>query len=146
MNQQLRLTDAERGQASDRLGEHYALGRLDKDEYDERRDAVWSAKTHGDLQPLFSDLEVEPLRPPGQDRGYQHRHRAGPPPLFPLLFVLIALSAVSRFPFVLLALAMWPPLAGGIAHRHLGRRALTAAPRQAGGALSARPARAGRRP
>ena len=52
----LRLGDADRQQALEVLGEHYAQGRLDRDELDERSDAVWTAKTHGDLSPLFADL------------------------------------------------------------------------------------------
>ena len=44
--------------ALDLLSEQYAVGRLDKDEFDERSDAVWSAKTQGDLAPVFADLPV----------------------------------------------------------------------------------------
>ena len=54
----LRISDADRETALDLLGEQYAVGRLDKDEFDERSDAVWSAKTQGDLAPVFADLPV----------------------------------------------------------------------------------------
>src|ERR1700712_851242 len=58
----LRLSDAERQSAVDQLGEQFAVGRLTREEFDERSDAVWSAKTQGDLSPLFADL---PARAPG---------------------------------------------------------------------------------
>lgn len=53
---QIRIGDAERDGAAAALGEHYAAGRLTKDEYDERIDRVWAAKYEDDLAPLFSDL------------------------------------------------------------------------------------------
>ena len=53
----------------DLLGEHYAVGRLTKDEFDERSDAVWSAKTRGDLAPLFADLPGALRRPVRAGRG-----------------------------------------------------------------------------
>lgn len=53
---QMRIGDAERDAAGAALGEHYAAGRLTKDEYDERIDRVWAAKYQDDLAPLFSDL------------------------------------------------------------------------------------------
>ena len=53
---QLRLSDSEREAASRDLAEHFAQGRLTRDEYDERSDAVWTAKHAEDLAPLFVDL------------------------------------------------------------------------------------------
>ena len=53
---ELRLSDAEREAAVNALGEHYAAGRLTKDEYDERSTAAYSAKTASTLRPLFVDL------------------------------------------------------------------------------------------
>jgi hypothetical protein len=66
----LRLSDADREAAMDLLSEQYAVGRLTKDEFDERSDAVWSARTRGDLAPVFVDLPVRapatPVRPAGR--------------------------------------------------------------------------------
>ena len=45
MNDQIRLSDAERETASQALGEHYAQGRLDADEHAERHERIWSART-----------------------------------------------------------------------------------------------------
>ena len=52
----LRVGDAEREAAAADLGEHYAAGRLTLDELDERLDAVFSAKTFGQLATVMTDL------------------------------------------------------------------------------------------
>ena len=56
MDEHLRIGDAEREQAATELGEHYAQGRLTAEEHAERLDRVWSARTRGELGPLFVDL------------------------------------------------------------------------------------------
>jgi len=102
----LRLSDADRDDAIVRLSEHYAAGRLDKDEFDERSDAVWSARTGADLDPIFADLGPTPA-----ERERYRRHGIGPwgrrgwfpLPFVPMLFVLIALTVLTHIPFVLLA-------------------------------------------
>ena len=38
------------------LGEHFAQGRLTADEHAERLEQVWSAKTRGEVAPIFRDL------------------------------------------------------------------------------------------
>ena len=53
---ELRIGDRDRESAVAALGEHFAQGRLTKDEYDERSDAAWTARTAADLRPLFADL------------------------------------------------------------------------------------------
>jgi TM2 domain-containing membrane protein YozV len=52
----VRIGHAEREAAVRALGEHYAEGRLDHDEYDQRVAAAYAARTAGDLAPLFKDL------------------------------------------------------------------------------------------
>lgn len=52
----MRVSDAERDAAAAELREHFASGRLNQDELDERLAAVFAAKTRGDLSALFSDL------------------------------------------------------------------------------------------
>lgn len=102
---EMRLSDADRDEAIVRLSEHYAAGRLDKDEFDERSDAVWTAKTGADLVPIFADLgpvRREPRRYAGPP-GPWGRRGWFPFPLVPVLFVLIALTVVTHIPFVLLA-------------------------------------------
>jgi len=104
----LRLSDADREAAVDQLGEQYAVGRLTKDEFDERSDAVWSAKTRGDLAPVFVDLPASSKRTPARTGGRQPRR--GRPWGFPfvaVVFVLVAITVVTHLPFVLLAVALW---------------------------------------
>lgn len=57
---ELRLSDAERENAIEVLGEHVSTGRLDLDEYADRSAKVAAARTRGDLVELFADLP-EPL-------------------------------------------------------------------------------------
>jgi hypothetical protein len=52
----IRIGNAEREAAVRALGDHYAQGRLDQDEYEERVTAAYAARTSGDLAPLFEDL------------------------------------------------------------------------------------------
>lgn len=53
---EFRLSDADRQDALDALGEHMRTGRLDIDEYGERSAKVTTAKTRGELISLFTDL------------------------------------------------------------------------------------------
>ena len=53
---EMRVSDAEREAAAAELREHFASGRLDSDELEERLAAVFAAKTRGDLSALFTDL------------------------------------------------------------------------------------------
>ncbi|HEY3529150.1 MAG TPA: DUF1707 domain-containing protein [Nocardioides sp.] len=56
MNDRLRIGDAEREAAARELGEHFAMGRITADEYTERLEQIWSARTAADLAPAFRDL------------------------------------------------------------------------------------------
>ena len=64
----MRASDADRDIVLRALGEAYAEGRIDRGEYDERADAVHTAKTLGELPGLLDDLV--PVRRSGvRDRG-----------------------------------------------------------------------------
>jgi hypothetical protein len=52
----MRVSDAEREAAAAELREHFASGRLDQEELNERLSAVFAARTRGDLNALFADL------------------------------------------------------------------------------------------
>ena len=71
---ELRIGDDDREAAVTALGEHYAAGRLTKDEYDERAERAWEARTMSALTPLFADLPrpQAPARatPPQPGRGH----------------------------------------------------------------------------
>ena len=85
-DQHLRVSDAERQAVADRLSEHFAAGRLDQAEFDDRVGRAMSAKTRADLGGLFADLpETGAPAVPAQPR-YRHRH----PVLLVALFVVLA--------------------------------------------------------
>ncbi len=64
---EMRISDADREAAAAELREHFASGRLDQEELNERLDRVFAAKTRGDLNGPFADL-------PSSGRGWD---RAG---------------------------------------------------------------------
>ena len=55
-DQHIRVSDAERNTVAELLGQHYADGRLDQAEFDDRISRTMAAKTRGDLTGLFDDL------------------------------------------------------------------------------------------
>jgi Flp pilus assembly protein TadB len=55
-DQHIRVSDAERNAVAELLGQHYADGRLDQAEFDDRVSRTMAAKTRGDLAGLFDDL------------------------------------------------------------------------------------------
>jgi hypothetical protein len=91
-DEHLRVSDAERQTVADHLGEHFAEGRLDQAEFDERVGQAMHAKTRGDLNGLFSDLP-ETGAPAVADQP--PRRRGGHPVLLLVLLVLIG-SAVAH--------------------------------------------------
>jgi Domain of unknown function (DUF1707) len=65
-DQHMRVSDAERSAVAEELGKHYADGRLDQAEFDERVSRTMAAKTRGDLAGLFDDLpDPGPAGAPG---------------------------------------------------------------------------------
>jgi hypothetical protein len=55
-DQHIRVSDADRNAVAEVLTKHYADGRLDQAEFDERVGQTMAAKTRGDLAGLFDDL------------------------------------------------------------------------------------------
>jgi hypothetical protein len=75
----LRVGTAERSEVADSLSQHFAEGRLDTTEFNERSEQAMTAKTRADLSTLLADL-------PG--------HQAPPVPArrrWPLRFAVVAL-------------------------------------------------------
>lgn len=64
---ELRCSDADREKVAAQLREHYAEGRLDLDEFQERTSVVYAAKTFGDLEPLTADLPARPVQEQAQE-------------------------------------------------------------------------------
>ncbi len=118
MNEDVRIGDAEREQAQATLGDHYAAGRLDHDEYSERLDRIWEARTRAELGPVFADLPGAaglPPRPsypystPAARRPAAVRSRGSRPPL-PLLVLLVVLGTIAvltQLPLILVGLGVW---------------------------------------
>ncbi len=88
-DQHLRVSDAERQAVTDRLAEHFADGRLDQAEFDDRVGRAMNAKTRADLSGLFSDLPETGA--PAVTEGPRRRH--GHPILLLVLLVIVASAA-----------------------------------------------------
>ena len=99
-DQHLRVSDAERQAVADRLAEHFADGRLDQAEFDDRIGRAMSAKTRADLSGLFSDLP-ETGAPAVPDHPLRRRRH----PV--LIFVLFVLFIVATAHAVLWATMPW---------------------------------------
>lgn len=52
----MRASDGERDRVAELLRDAFAEGRLNTEEFDERLDSVYRARTRGDLEPLVQDL------------------------------------------------------------------------------------------
>jgi hypothetical protein len=98
MDDRMRASDADRDQATARLREHFAAGRLTQAELDERITAALSAKTLGDLRQVTVDLP-EPGMTPWAATGPRPQ-RAGPP------FVLARHRGPRLLPVLLLVLLL----------------------------------------
>lgn len=100
----LRIGDQERDDAVTLLGDHFAAGRLSRDELDERIDQAMQARFDGDLVPLFVDLPqrrpdgvVAPAYPPAAFAG-RPVVQVRMSPLFwltPMLLVGLVVTAVA---------------------------------------------------
>ena len=117
MDARQRVGDAEREQAMSLLAQHYADGRLEHEEYDERLDAVWTARTRADLALLFADLprQVAPVRAPAPVARPRARR---PIPWLPVLAILIGLSILLEAPVWLLIFFL--PMVNGRRTGHRG--------------------------
>ena len=93
-DQHLRVSDADRQAVADRLAEHFADGRLDQAEFDDRVGRAMSAKTRADLSGLFSDLpETGAPAVPDHPHHSQRRRRRHPVLVLVLLVLFIMATA-----------------------------------------------------
>lgn len=77
----IRASDADRDRIADILRDALAEGRIDAEEHSERIDAVYRAKTVGELEPLVRDLPAPGKRPdsaPYAYGGYGSEEPTGP--------------------------------------------------------------------
>jgi len=76
----LRASDADRERTASLLREHHAVGRLTAEEFDERLNKVFTAKTMGELDALLADLPAIDLYqlPSASIRPVRRRGGSGP--------------------------------------------------------------------
>ena len=120
--QPLRIGDAERDQAVSALGEHFAAGRLNRDEYDERAELALQARFRDDLARLFADL-------PGQSAPAERPARSGSPlpALMPALMMVVPFLTLGLIitaiaigaPWMLFGV-FWFVMLGGFGFRRFG--------------------------
>ena len=94
----LRISHAERNEIADVLSKHYAEGRLDTNEFEERVGRVMNAKTRGDVAGVLDDLPGlgSPTPPPRRRRPLGQWVLA----LLLVLFVAGFVAAPPHVPFV----------------------------------------------
>jgi Flp pilus assembly protein TadB len=134
MSPEMRIGDREREAAASALGEHFAAGRITREEYDERSAVVWAARTNSDLMPVFADLP--PLRPstPRAQRTAAARREPGMCagrgaavrfPLVPVLVLVLVLAVLANIGwplFVLLGVLWWAGLFRWVHRRSASHR------------------------
>ncbi|MFF8278663.1 DUF1707 domain-containing protein [Streptomyces lateritius] len=76
----LRASDADRDRIADILRDALAEGRIDAEEHSERIDAVYRAKTVGELEPIVRDLPAgtRPRQAPDSAHAYGLEDTSGP--------------------------------------------------------------------
>ena len=127
---ELRIGDDERSAAIAALGEHYALGRLTQEEYDERAARAWSARTRSELEPLFADLphpqptvpHASPATRPAQRSRSAHPGWWAGAWMVPVLAVVAGLVILTHLPVFLLIVLAWLFLARSGRHWSRSRR------------------------
>ncbi|SHN42437.1 DUF1707 SHOCT-like domain-containing protein [Cryptosporangium aurantiacum] len=128
----LRASDSDRQRVADLLRQHTSDGRLTIEEYEQRVDAAYSARTVAELRPLLADLpvaldEVLPLRTPAPAAPVPWRGEQADPWIrvavigIAVLLVAGAVAAASRgffalWPLLLIGIFMFGGRGGG--HRH----------------------------
>ncbi len=118
----MRVSDAERTAVADRLSQHYADGRLDKGEFEERLDRAMNAKTRADLAGLFAGLPPSTSSPDVAVAPAAAVQRRRPAHRAVFLVVVIVIAAIvgqavvlPHIPWLLVALLVFLWL------RHRGR-------------------------
>jgi Domain of unknown function (DUF1707) len=90
----MRASDADRERTATLLREHHAQGRLSPEEFNDRLDRAFAAKTIGDLDELLADLpaidlyrlpahDIRPAPPGARRRGGSALDRRGGGPIVP---------------------------------------------------------------
>lgn len=117
--QPVRVGDAERDEALDKLGDHFAAGRLTREELDERTGKAMGARFDSDLEALFRDLpdrarNVVARRPRPQGNAVLP---VAVMALGPLLVLALVASIILHAP-VLVGPLIWLVVLSGMGRRH----------------------------
>lgn len=116
------------------LGDHFAAGRLTREEFDERADQAMRARFSTDLEPLFADLPrvsttLPSGTPPAGPAAGGSRRTGGPPPLLLWLLPVLVVAAIAgavllHAPFLIWIL-IWVAVIGRLTgHRRRYQRSL----------------------
>ena len=94
-NPNLRASDAEREATADRLRQHHTDGRLDQDEFQERLDRCFAAKTVGELAELTRDLPDDSTRHfAGRRSGFGLLGWLRMMPIVPIILAIVAIHLI----------------------------------------------------
>jgi hypothetical protein len=121
----LRIGDAERDRAIAALGDHFAAGRLNTEEFEQRVDQAITARFNEDLEPLFVDLP-RTAEPNVESRSHQRSdaHLAWSPVVWfaPLIVICAVVAAVILSAPWLVWMFLWAFLITGFFRhrRHFG--------------------------
>ena len=110
--QDMRVSDGERQEVVERLRTALGEGRLELDEYDQRVQSAYGAKTYRELVPLTADLPDVPMpMPPVRARSREAQHYGHPNRAIALLsvvFVFIGLSVLLSVASGGVLIPFWP--------------------------------------
>jgi hypothetical protein len=101
---ELRVSDVERRAVQDRLHRAVGSGQLDLHEFDERVQAVWAARTRGELDRVTRDLPEPPPPPPPAPRHRVFSASAGGTTMRVLATVWASVLAVNLVVWTLVSL------------------------------------------
>ncbi len=117
--QPVRIGDAERDEALDKLGDHFAAGRLTREELDERTEKAMGARFDADLAALFRDLPDRP-RAVVVRRSRPQGKAALPVVVMALvpLLVMAVVASIFLHGAVFIGPIVWLLLLSGAGRRH----------------------------
>ncbi len=101
---ELRVSDVERTTVQERLRRAVGDGQLDLHEFDERVQAVWAARTRGELARVTRDLPEPPPPPPPAPRHRVFADTAGGTSMRVLATVWASVLAVNVVVWLLVSL------------------------------------------
>ena len=94
-NPNMRASDADRDATADRLRQHHTDGRLDQEEFSERLDRCFAAKTVGELSELTRDLPDDTARHRASGRtGFGLLSGLRMIPIIPIILAIVVIHLI----------------------------------------------------